>query len=95
MSASCEKLPSNMPKMNRFRSSCACAKYHLDLCFQFIHSIVSNDSVTGQRSPDQANRRHVFAWRGEGLSLGFLLVVVLHDEYLLCVRLKAISLTVA
>ena len=39
-----------MRKMRRFRSSCACVKYH-GLCFPFIHSVVSNDSVSGQRRP--------------------------------------------
>ena len=35
-------------KMHRFRSSCACAKYHPGLCSPFIHSVVSNESVNGQ-----------------------------------------------
>ena len=30
----------------RFRSSCACAKYHLGLCSPVIHSVVSDDSVS-------------------------------------------------
>ena len=33
-STSCEKEPSNMCKMQRFRSSCTCAKYHSGLCSQ-------------------------------------------------------------
>ena len=35
----------------RFRSSCECAKYHSSLCSQFIHSVVSNDSVSRQWWP--------------------------------------------
>ena len=27
--------------------SCACSKYHPSLCFSFIYSVVSNDSVSG------------------------------------------------
>ena len=46
-----EQVPSNMRKLRRFRSSCACAKYQPGLCSPFIHSIVSNDSVSGQRRP--------------------------------------------
>ena len=34
-------------KMCRFRSSCICPKYHPGLCSPFIHSVVSNDSVSG------------------------------------------------
>ena len=30
--------------------SCACAKCHPGLCSPFIHSVVSNDSVSGQRT---------------------------------------------
>ena len=40
-----------MLKICRFRSSCACIKYHPGLCSPFIHSIVSvvsNDSVSSQ-----------------------------------------------
>ena len=43
-----EKEPSNMRKMHRFRSSCTYAKYHLGLCSPCIHSLVFNDSVSGQ-----------------------------------------------
>ena len=32
-------------------SSHACAKYHLGTCSQFMHSIVSNDSGSGQQRP--------------------------------------------
>ena len=39
-----EKVPLNMLKMRRFRSSCAYAKYHPGLCSPFIHSVVSNDN---------------------------------------------------
>ena len=48
---SSENMPSNMRKMHSFRSSCACAKYHPGLSSQFIHSVISNDSVSGQWSP--------------------------------------------
>ena len=41
-----KKVSSNMPKMHRFRLSSACAKYHPILCSPFIHSVVSNDSVS-------------------------------------------------
>ena len=40
-----QKVPSNMFKMNRLRSSCAGAKSHLGLCSTFIHYVVSGDSV--------------------------------------------------
>ena len=46
-----ENVSSSMRKMRRFGSSCACAKYHLRLCSQFIHFTVSNDSVSGQWRP--------------------------------------------
>ena len=35
-------------QMRRFRLSCACAKYYPSLCSPFIHSVVSNDSVSRQ-----------------------------------------------
>ena len=35
-----------MRKMRRFRSSCACVKYHPGFYSPFIHSVVSNDSVS-------------------------------------------------
>ena len=38
-------------KMHRFRSFCACTKYHPFLCSPFLHSSVSNDSVCGQWRP--------------------------------------------
>ena len=46
--ASSEKVPSNMRKMQRFRSFCACAKSHS------IHTvcIVSNDSFADSQGPD-------------------------------------------
>ena len=74
-----EKVPSNKHKMHRFRSSCACTKYHPGLCSPFIHSEVSNDSVSGTgkaliRLCECAGRsgpslsaydeRHIFAWHG-------------------------------
>ena len=37
-----------MRQMHKFRSSCACAKYHPDLCSPFIHFVVSSDSVGAQ-----------------------------------------------
>ena len=43
-----KKMSSNMYKMCRFRSSCACTKCHPGLCFPFIHSVVSNDFVNRQ-----------------------------------------------
>ena len=46
---SSKKVSLNMSKMGRFRSSCA--KYHLSFCFPSIHSVVSNDSVSGQQRP--------------------------------------------
>ena len=75
---SSEKVPSNIHIIHKFRSSCACAKYHQSFCSSFIHSLVSNDSFSGQWSPwsDSANaqaylclrcphlptRIHVFGW---------------------------------
>ena len=67
----------NIHKTRRLRSSCACSKYYLGLCSLFIHSVVSNDSISGQWRPwsDRGcsgqsgpslsiyTRRHVFAWR--------------------------------
>ena len=47
--AASEKVPPDMRKIYRFRLSCACAKYHSDLCSPFIHSVVFNDSVSRQR----------------------------------------------
>ena len=46
-----EKVPSLMRKLRRFRSSCTRAKYHPGLCSPFIHSVVSSNSVRGQRRP--------------------------------------------
>ena len=46
-----ENVPSNMHKMRRFKSFCACLKYDPGHCSSFIHSVVSNDSVSGQRMP--------------------------------------------
>ena len=42
-----ENMPSNMHKMRIFRSSCAYSD-HPSLCSIFIHSLVSDDSVSGQ-----------------------------------------------
>ena len=43
-----ENVPSNMRKMRRFRPFYACAKCHPGICSPFIHSKVSNESVSGQ-----------------------------------------------
>ena len=48
---SSKKVHLNIHRMCRFRSACACSKYHLGLCSPFIHSVVSNDSVSGQGWP--------------------------------------------
>ena len=48
---SSEKVSSNMRKMYRFRWSRVCAKSHPGLCSPLIHSIASNDSVSGQQMP--------------------------------------------
>ena len=55
---SSEKLPSNMHKMYRFRSSCAYSKYHLGLCSPFIHSAVSIILLVDSKGPLQT------AWMG-------------------------------
>ena len=44
--ASSEKMTSRMRKMRTFRSSCAWSKYNARPCSQFIHSVISNDSVS-------------------------------------------------
>ena len=41
-----KKVPLNMRKMCRFRSSCTSEMYHPCLCSPFLHSVVSNDSVS-------------------------------------------------
>ena len=46
-----EKVSSNVCKMRRFRSPCACAKSHPCICSLLKHCIVSNISVSGQRRP--------------------------------------------
>ena len=38
----------NIRKKRRCRSSCACSEYHPGLFSPFIHSVVSNDFVSGQ-----------------------------------------------
>ena len=45
-----------MHTMRRFKLSCECAKYHAGLCSPFTHSVVSDDSVSGQWSPSQTAR---------------------------------------
>ena len=59
--ASSEKVPLNMRKMCRFKSSCTCAKYYPDFCFPLIHSVIS-EGWSGTSLSANA-RRHVFAWR--------------------------------
>ena len=44
-----------------FASSCACVKYNPSICSPFIHSVVSNDSASGQ-SPDQTVRMCRLIW---------------------------------
>ena len=56
---SSENEPSNM---RRFKSSWSCAKYHPGLCSPIIHSLVSNDSVSGQEGPDQTARMRRLIW---------------------------------
>ena len=48
---SSKNMSSRIHKMRRFKSSCACANYHPGLCSAFIHSVVSNDYVSGQWRP--------------------------------------------
>ena len=48
--ASSEIMSSNM-RERAFISSCACAKSRADPCSPFLHSVVSNDSVSGQGKP--------------------------------------------
>ena len=54
--ASSEKVPSYMRKMIRFRSFCTCEKNHTGIFSKFIHSVVSNDSVSGQEGSDETAR---------------------------------------
>ena len=39
--------------MRMFRPSCAYEINHPGICFPFIHSVVSNDSVADGEGPDQ------------------------------------------
>ena len=48
---SSENVPSSMRKMCGFTSHCTYAKSHLGICSPLKHSIVSNNSVCGQRRP--------------------------------------------
>ena len=59
--------PNEHVKLRRFRLFCVCAKFHSDLCFPFLHSVVSNDSVFGQW------RRGCAGWSGPSLSLSLSL----------------------
>ena len=47
-------------KMCRFRSSCACAKYHPGLCTPFLHSVVSKNAVS--EGTDQTARMCRLIW---------------------------------
>ena len=40
----------------------ACAKTHPGICFPLIHSVVSNDSVSGQQDPDQTAQMSRLIW---------------------------------
>ena len=51
LAASSENVSSYMREMRRFRSSCTFVKYHPGLCSSFIHPVVSNNPVCGQRWP--------------------------------------------
>ena len=51
---------SNMLKMRRPRSSCACSKYYPGLSCPFIDSVVSNNSVS--EGPDQTARMRRLIW---------------------------------
>ena len=51
LATSVEKVPANMCKICRLRSSCVCAKYLQDLYSSLIHCVVSSDSVSGQWRP--------------------------------------------
>ena len=72
------KVSSNVRKMRKLRSSCACKNYYPGLCSPFIQSVVSNDSFSGQLRPWSAcadaqggtgpslsayARKQIFAWR--------------------------------
>ena len=46
-----EKVPSSMRKMCGLTSSCACARSRTGICSPLMHSIESNDSVSGLRRP--------------------------------------------
>ena len=55
--ASREKVPSKMRKMRKFRSSCACAKYHPGICSPLV-MILFADS----KGPDQTARMRRLIW---------------------------------
>ena len=61
LAVSSEKFPSNMSKMRRFWSSCACAKYHPGLYSLLIHTVVSTDSADSE-GPDQTARMRRLIW---------------------------------
>ena len=50
--ASSEKKYSNTSIMRRFISSYPCTKYQSGLCSLFIHSVASNDSLSGSSCSD-------------------------------------------
>ena len=54
LAMSSEKMPLSICKMCRFRSSCTCVKSYPSFCSPFIHSVISNDSVSGKSRPDQS-----------------------------------------
>ena len=75
--ASSKNVPSNLPNVCRFRSSCPCAKYHLGLCTPFIYSVAANNSVGVQSKPwsgwfgpsvSAYAQRHIFAWHHQYVS---------------------------
>ena len=61
MAMSMEKVTSNTRKMCRFSTFCACAKCHPGLCSPFIHSVISNDSVSRRWRPLDSFRQEVQA----------------------------------
>ena len=58
--ASYEQRLSNMHKMRRFRSSCACAKYHPGLYSPFFHSVVF--TVVDSEDLNQIARMRRLIW---------------------------------
>ena len=48
-----------MREIRRFRSYTAYAKYNLSLCTPFMHSVVANDSFSGQSGPDESAQTYL------------------------------------